>query len=1237
MLALLVRQHCDENRHGRLPTTCFTPVVAEPGARTRLPLTRHAASRARGTLVRAEAPQGTAARSRKNYLVKLLFLWRWRCTDARCGPGLGSAGWEGRVSDSSATIAMATQRSHRSGTNRSWRSSTSGAQSASDRAARARARAASHRASRVSTPQSAATSRSRAASRRSAPTQQSSPTDARLGEGDTAPASGRETASPVSGGVPFSPLSSVGTRDGSGASTAGPSSTPGAAERQLGAKAPTEVSGEGMDRGADDGDDTQSLPSNVHLSLPPGWGTARNSARSSARAPTGSRRSAASETRSRPPTHPSARSAGATERTAATDAEKLARDKAMGLIGDRDDRAEELADFVAHKIQEKYGNRDSLTEVYRSWDDDGDGVVDKHEFRNVLEACGIALDDEDMDLLFWRYDTNGSGKLDFGEYTREVFDRYTDPLKMPRGRRWKSIEEKEAHEKVMAARRADKETTQLVATLAGVMSAKYGDSGANLRKMLKNWDEDHSGGVELGEFRRILKLYGLPFTDHQVAKLHARFDAQNNNTLDYNEFLSAVFQVQKGPSGGNDGFAGPDREREMERMKQFADSMGVAQRKGVKMKSADEVIKLLRARYAGNASLATIFRSWDKDGSATLSPDELRRGLNKIGIFTTSEELAKLATTVGDGDIELSFDEVMTLIYGDHLGEAQAQLAFDGRKKEGMTEEEQADFDDFWRRTEKVLQRLGPVEETRRTTELQNRLAAHLADKHADSSLKELFRAFDVNHDGSVSYSEMREVVRSFNLGFSKEDIDLIIARADRSRDGDIDYEEFAREFGAIESIGAANKQRTGKPEREEADDSASDSGFDERDDEKTEDLWRYPAGAEPFEPGKRGTFAWAGVMHADAPGAPPRSGVVTDALLHQEGASRSATSGLIGYSSPSARLHANKRGGNMARTLRGTIGDRLHEARRRASLMYSLDAAQADGPSSSTTEGSPPRGSRRPRETPLRRPASAGVASSSTSRSRRKSVSPGTRSLSSLSTATPLRETLLDSVVRHAASSGKLAPSARQGTLCFNPTSRAADLGDTCPAGAGGGYAGAGDGLKTWAGGKLRASTRRKAAGRTATGSSRSGWLHTTTMSSTRTSAADGSGTALMDRTRHGHTPLVDTRYLISPPPQHANGKIAMTVTERDRFTTTSKLALSGKPQTYQARDRSNKIKWAAARAERTRFNAERVEDSNEFDREREYNEHLRRVRTLIGHRMQYYSALAARDTGADEDADDP
>ena len=66
-----------------------------------------------------------------------------------------------------------------------------------------------------------------------------------------------------------------------------------------------------------------------------------------------------------------------------------------------------------------------VMDLFRDWDDDGNGTIDKKEFRRAIAALGYAAPRAEIDGLFDKFDADRSGEI---EYPRSATHPVTDGL-----------------------------------------------------------------------------------------------------------------------------------------------------------------------------------------------------------------------------------------------------------------------------------------------------------------------------------------------------------------------------------------------------------------------------------------------------------------------------------------------------------------------------------------------------------------------------------------------------------------------------------------------------------------------------------------------------------------------------------------------------------------------------------------------------------------------------------------
>ena len=257
-----------------------------------------------------------------------------------------------------------------------------------------------------------------------------------------------------------------------------------------------------------------------------------------------------------------------------------------------------------------------MLDLFKAWDEDGNGQISKIEFRKAVAALGLQHEDDVVDAVFDGYDADKSGEIEYKEYVQYSL---RDGLKR---------------------------------------------SSARVMTLFRQWDSDHSGTVDRKEFRKAVKELGFDAPNDALDEIFNEMDTDRGGQVDFNELNKVLRQgaaihlskeMYAGAAGeivldskNKHGLRGSDgKEAKAKLAPSWARVMGApppakpppaSSRKSPEDQLKDHLGKRL-------TEMLDLFTQWDADGNGQIDKSEFRKAVAALGL----EYSDAVVDTVFDG------------------------------------------------------------------------------------------------------------------------------------------------------------------------------------------------------------------------------------------------------------------------------------------------------------------------------------------------------------------------------------------------------------------------------------------------------------------------------------------------------------------------------------------------------------------------------------------------------------
>ena len=384
-----------------------------------------------------------------------------------------------------------------------------------------------------------------------------------------------------------------------------------------------------------------------------------------------------------------------------------------------------------------------------------------------------------MDTLFALYDTDGSGALDYKEFSSVLFPK---PGQATGG---------------SGSRPATSGGARNPEALAQQLQEKLKTRGARgmigLQRQFKIMDDNNSKTLEKEEFNKALKDYQLGFTDAECSALFKYFDVDGSGTIDINEFLRAI----RGPMN-------------MARKKKVAEAFKKLDADGNGWIDINDIRGVYKANkhpdvLAGKKTEQQILQEFLQ----TFEMAHAMRENDTPNYVVTKEEFEEYYN-----NISCSIDDDMYFMLMINNAWKLDENSRQGQGTKGWTNKQptaKGDNNIFGRPPPKRVEDEPGVPKNATEAQLMEHIRTKIAARGARglSGIQRKFKIADDNGNKSLDKDEFKKAMHDFRIGLNDHQVGQAFNIFDRDGSGEISYDEFLRSIrGEMNAARAAIAKR---------------------------------------------------------------------------------------------------------------------------------------------------------------------------------------------------------------------------------------------------------------------------------------------------------------------------------------------------------------------------------------------------------------------------------------------
>lgn len=456
---------------------------------------------------------------------------------------------------------------------------------------------------------------------------------------------------------------------------------------------------------------------------------------------------------------------------------------------------------IRRAIRRRYATRKNPQKIFQTWDHKKQGILDSEDLARMINKLGININQDEAHVLLTSADENSDGGLDLKEFHNLIFDSNdalnVDLSKIPVNAKDETAQKLMKSLKESTVRRSQE---KIVDQLKMFTQKNLN----NIAKDLLNIDEDRKYKVEKEEFERVLRYrINLPESLKQDPQILTSFIDRysDDDKVNYQQFMEELrgFQFKSDVPEGAHSISGtalpsyssatvePDYNSHISRNNFVVlDSRKVPQNQlDAIEKRTLAVHRHLRKKFPKakefNNKLSGLVKI-EKRG--TIDVNQLRDAIVEIcDDELTEQKLVKrdieafLSSYLFNQHGHTKYNDIVPKIYKTHLDHAKVVRA--------QPPPELSNID---------VAHIGETVDKRGVKKLCEKLVEKLITTERKSHYT-MFKQFDMDGDGYISYTDFVKKINAMELGAPKEDALKLAKLFDPDKNGYIEFKDFSKKM----------------------------------------------------------------------------------------------------------------------------------------------------------------------------------------------------------------------------------------------------------------------------------------------------------------------------------------------------------------------------------------------------------------------------------------------------------